>query len=80
MPIRVRVRPDDISPGQILATPRGELLKVRGIQYNRLRAQVVYPLQKRVTIREFGMDAVALMTEPSSALLAKYESALESRR
>lgn len=80
MPICHFVTPEQLTPGRIIATPRGELLKVKGVRFNRLSAQIVFPLQKQIVVREFGMDAAALMTEPSSALLAKYESALEARR
>ena len=72
--------PEQLQPGQIIATPRGELLKVKGVRYNRLSAQIVFPLQKQVVVREFGMDAVALMTDPSPALMSKYEAAVEARR
>ena len=71
---------DEMTPGRIVATPRGELLKVRSVKYNRLAAQVVYPLQKQVTIREFGEDAVRLMEEPKPSLLAKYEEAIAKRK
>lgn len=71
---------DEMTPGRIISTPRGELLKVRGVKFNRLAAQVIYPLQKQVTIREFGEDAVRLMEEPKPGLLAKYEAALEKRK
>jgi len=71
---------DDMTPGRIVATPRGELLKVRGVKYNRLAAHVIFPLQKQITVREFGEDAVRLMEEPKPSLLAKYEEALEKRK
>lgn len=77
---RHHVKFEDMTPGRIVATPRGELLKVRGVKYNRLAAQIVFPLQKNVTVREFGEDAVRLMHEPQPALLAKYETAIEKRR
>lgn len=69
-----------MTPGRIVATPRGELLKVRGVKYNRMAAQVVYPLQKQTVVREFGVDAVRLMEDPKPSLLAKYEEALDKRK
>jgi len=76
----VRVNFDDMTPGRIIATPRGELLKVRGVKYNRMAAQVIYPLQKQTVVREFGIDAVRLMEDPKQSLLTKYEEAIEKRK
>jgi hypothetical protein len=71
---------NELTPGKMVATPRGELLKVRGIKYNRLATEVLYPPQRQTTIREFGLDAARQMAEPSQALLDKYSSVADQRR
>ena len=80
MPIRGGMRINELAPGQLLASPKGEILKVQSVQFKRLKAQIVYPLQKQTTFREYGEDMVTQMREPGEALLAKYEKALESRK
>lgn len=71
---------DELETGQLLGTPRGEILKVQSVAYRRLRAQIVYPLQKAPVFREYGADMVALMGPPKPALMTKYEDALARRR
>lgn len=74
------MRIDELEPGQLLATPKGELLRVHSVQYKRLKAQVLFPLQKQPTFREYGQDLVAIMRDPSAALMAKYQDAVDTRR
>jgi len=71
---------NDLTAGQLVASPRGELLKVHSVQYKRLKAQIVYPLQKQTSFREFGEEMVSRMREPSPELIQKYEEAVEKRR
>lgn len=66
--------------GEILATPRGELLEICSVKYNRMRARVLYPIPDLPTYREYGADMVYLMDPPHPTLLAKYEEAKRKHR
>lgn len=54
-------------------------MKVKGVKYNRLRAQIVFPVPPQTTVREFGPDAVALMDEPKESDLRKYHEYMDKR-
>lgn len=70
----------ECSPGKLLKTKNNELIEVQQVQYNRMRAKILFPLTKAPVTKEYGADLVNLMQEPSPELLAKYETAAAERR
>ena len=65
----------DLRTGLLVATPKREVLQVSTVYKAYATAQVVYPKPGRTTVREYGADEVATWTEPSDALIARYEIA-----
>lgn len=60
--------------GLLLCSPRGELIEVRRVKYNRMRAKVLFPVSAPPVFREYGPDMVQLLTEPSPALMRRYRA------
>lgn len=71
---------NECTPGKLLKTKSGELIEVQGVQYNRMKAKVLFPLGKTTLIKEYGADLVSVMQEASPELIAKYEKAVAERR
>ncbi len=74
------MRLDECEPGRRLKTRNNELIQVQKVEYNRMRAQILYPLSKTPVWKEYGADLVGVMQDPSPELLKKYEDAVAERR
>lgn len=71
---------NECTKGLLLKTKSGELVEVQTVQFNRLKAKVLFPLSKTPVFKEYGADLVAVMQEASPELVAKYEKAVADRR
>jgi predicted transcriptional regulator len=70
----------ECSPKMLLKTKSNQLIEVQSIQFNRMKAKVLYPLSKTPEYKEYSEEMVGFMQQPSPELMNKYEKALTERR
>lgn len=68
--------PETLRPNSLWRTPAREVVQVSTVYGpDRVTATLVYPIPGRTTVRSYSAADVARWTEPSDALIARYEIA-----